>query len=80
MLKEETDEPFVGSQWRAVNDQRHFRLVVAVGELQTKPSALGKVYLVGGEGKLTTYGTPDLYINFRTIKSTLVRNLNKRNI
>ena len=70
----------MGSQWRPVNDQWSFGLIIMVSILQFKTAALRKIYLVCSQSKFTANRTPYLYINFRTVKCRLILHFNKWNI
>src|ERR1700733_5229435 len=80
MFQQKSDKPFVRSQWSPVDDQWCIGFIVLPGKFQFETTALGKIDLVGGQGKFAPDNTPYLYINLGAIKSRLVRHFYKRRI
>src|SRR2546423_4731838 len=77
MLDEEADETFVGAEWGAVDAKRKFRGVVTVFVTKVESARLGKIDLVGGDGKFAADRAPGLDVDLRSVKSSLIRHLDE---
>jgi len=68
MLDQETDKAFMSAEGSAVDDQWHLFLSLGIGVFEVEAARLGKVDLIGRDGKFVADGTKNLDINFRTVK------------
>jgi hypothetical protein len=73
MLDQESDEPFMCSQWRAMNADRNLVDVVAVFIAKIKTARLREIDLVRRDGKLTSDHAPRLHVDLRAVKGRFVR-------
>src|SRR5437667_12136884 len=72
MLDQESDEALVRAEWGTMNAERNLVDVVPVFVAKIKPARLGKINLVGRDGKLAADRAPRLDINFRPVERGFV--------
>src|ERR1051326_1460134 len=75
MFDQETNEPFMRAERRAVNADRDIVDVITVFIAKTKISRLREIHLVRGECELASDHAPDLHVDFRAVKRRFVRHL-----
>ncbi len=80
MLQQEADEPFVGTQWCAVDDQRSAWVHCLHRYIPAGIFCPGQNPPGWWPGELTSDGAPYLHINLRAIESALIGNFHKWNI
>src|ERR1043165_9994265 len=74
MLQQKSDESFMCSQWRTMNDQWSFCFIILCCVLQFETAALCKINLVGCQSKFSSNGAPYLHVYFGSVKCSLIRN------
>ena len=77
MLDEESNEPLMGSKRGAMDAERYLFRIISITVMQAKFRGYGEVYLIRGDGELTTDGAPNLDINLGAIERSLIWHLDK---
>src|SRR6266851_6200299 len=77
MLDQESDEPFVRAERRAMNAERNLLGVIAVFVNKIEATGLREIHLIGRDAKLTADRAPCLHVDLWPVKRGFVRYFDK---